>query len=188
MDNNCQKMPDKTEASTGRPTWLWPATYTRKSIHEEYVRDMNRKHLDAYGYDAFIKILANDPDFSNCKRADRNSNFKCDVCLKIAQDMEHYKRMNVNGVYDDILEDLKAKNTAHMRTANSQRAAFKKHQEMAREEPDKYLSLIIDGMDQSKLNLPSLSAKPHLRQKYGRYKTSCTQQPHRFAPSSSQTG
>jgi hypothetical protein len=167
MDTNCQKMPDRTEAATGRPTWLWPASYTRKDIHKQYVARMARNNEPAYEYDAFIKVLASDPEFSNCRRADANSNFKCHTCLSIGQALEFYRRLNTSHQYDDVIDELVAENEAHMKVVNSQRAAYKKHQQMAREQPDMYLSLIVDGMDQSKLCLPSLNGKKHLKELHG---------------------
>lgn len=168
MDMNCQKMPDRTEASTGRPTWLWPASYTRRAIHKEYVRSMTERHQDWYQYDAFIKVLSLDPQFSNCKRADANSNFKCHTCLSIGQDLEYYRRHNLHGCNDNTILELEAKNEAHMLTVNSQRAVYKKHQQMARDRPDIYLSLIADGMDQNKLCCPSLTARKHLKEIHGK--------------------
>ena len=162
METNCQKMPDRAEAATGRPTWLWPASYTRRSIHQEYVGRMLSTCHTSYEYDAFIKILANDPEFSNCRRADSNSNFKCNICLSIAQNLEFYRRNNVAGCHDDVILELEAENTAHMDVVNSQRAVYKRNQQIARDQPDMYLSIIADGMDQTKLSCPSLSSRKHL--------------------------
>jgi hypothetical protein len=170
MNENCQKMPDKTEASTGRPSWFWPATYSRKLIHADYLNEMTERSEEAYHYDAFIKILANDPEFSNCKRADRNSNFKCEICLEIASNLEHLRRDHkTSGGYEKEIDAEVAKISSHMNCVNSQRAMYKRHQQMARDHPDRYLSLIVDGMDQSKLNLPCVSTRSDLRQQYGQY-------------------
>lgn len=167
MENNCQKMPDRTESASGRPTWLWPASYTLRAIHKEYAWHMAATDRDAYEYDAFVKLLHSEPEFSNCKRADANSNFKCYTCLDIGEKLEYYRRHNVNGIYSDVILELEAKNEAHMTTVNSQRAVYKRHQQMARDQPDMYLSIIIDGMDQSKLTCPSLSARKHLKELHG---------------------
>lgn len=49
---------------------------------------------------------------------------------------------------------LKALRRTHLGFISKERLSYRQHQELSRDEPDKYLSLCIDGMDQAKLCSP----------------------------------
>ena len=149
----------------------WPACYDVKSIYAMYTHDMQAQGLNSesyYSYDGFCKVLRSDR-FKHCKRSSRNSEFKCKDCLGLRKDLESLKRNNVGGINDDNIRAKQLEIQHHRERFLNQRLKYKKHQQKARTNPDKYMCCIIDGMDQSKLFLPNLKDRPDLQQTYGMY-------------------
>ena len=90
---------------------------------------------------------------------------KCTECTRIRDLM----RKNTSLKDNDALLDLKRK---HHDVVMAERAAYYAKQQLAIRDPDNYLSLIIDGADQSAYSLPyfvekskNLSSKPKMKHK-----------------------
>ncbi|KAL5468782.1 hypothetical protein EMCRGX_G029899 [Ephydatia muelleri] len=73
---------------------------------------------------------------------------KCDLCTK-------YTEERAKGGRDKkSIEDLRAKYDKHLEHVQKERGVYYNHRHKARNNPNKYLTIIIDGMDQSKTNVP----------------------------------
>jgi hypothetical protein len=170
MTENADLLPHKFLTKEGaRDMVQWPACYDVKSIYTMYALDMKEALGDGayYSYDGFCKILRSDR-FKHCKRASRNSEFKCKDCLGLRKDLESLRRNNAGGMNDNRILAKQLEIQHHRERFLNQRLKYKKHQQKARRNPDKYMTCIIDGMDQSKLYLPNLKDRADLQQTYGK--------------------
>jgi hypothetical protein len=169
MADNADKLPHRfLSEEKARDVLQWPACFDIRSIYTIYAGDMKDQGLSAYSYDGFCKILRSDR-FKHCKRATRNSEFKCKTCLGLRKDLEKLRRDKQLGIANKL--NIMAKEQEikdHKERFFNQRLKYKKHQIKARNNPNKYLCCIIDGMDQSKLNLPNLKDRQDLWQTYGK--------------------
>lgn len=78
---------------------------------------------------------------------------KCDVCetLRSALKTAVLKRLST--------VELKAQKSSHLKRIWSERLSYKKNRDRAILDPNKYLSLIVDGADQSAFGLPHFTVK-----------------------------
>lgn len=168
MAENADKLPHRfLSEEEAKDVIQWPACFDIRSIYTIYAADMAQQHTAAYSYDGFCKILRSDR-FKHCKRATRNSEFKCKTCLGLRKELEKLRRNNVGKINNKKIKAKEQEIKDHKERFFNQRLKYKKHQIKARNNPNKYLCCIIDGMDQSKLNLPNLKDRADLWQTYGR--------------------
>lgn len=62
----------------------------------------------------------------------------------------------------------------YLHNFRQERSKYQHHREKSRSQPHKYLTIIIDGMDQNKTNLPNLFPTPKAVQAVYRLQTHCT--------------
>jgi hypothetical protein len=168
MAENADKLPHKfLSKEDGKDVLQWPACFDVKSIYTKYALQMTAENIEAYSYDGFCKVLRSDR-FKHCRRATRNSEFKCKDCLQLRKDLESLRRNNPGGINDLAIKEKLLEIDEHKERFFNQRLKYKKHQNKARTNPNKYMCCIIDGMDQSKLFLPNLKDRNDLQQTYGR--------------------
>ena len=78
------------------------------------------------------------------------------------------KRKNPGNINAGLIKAKMVEIDHHKERFFNQRLKYKKHQNKARTNPNKYMCCIIDGMDQSKLYLPNLKDRADLQQTYGK--------------------
>ncbi|XP_070555384.1 uncharacterized protein [Ptychodera flava] len=85
------------------------------------------------------------------KRGAQENRFtKCDVCVALKEEKASTMDPEVKSLIDRLMEEHNTVNIAERQT-------YFDHRELARGKPDKYLSVIVDGMDQNKLCIPRLA-------------------------------
>ena len=79
----------------------------------------------------------------------------CDACANL-----HDKILSATKSKDKLmLLELKKIRREHLKFISEERMMYREHQRLAREEPDKYVCICIDGMDQSKLRSPHFAGR-----------------------------
>ncbi|XP_074659473.1 uncharacterized protein LOC141912156 [Tubulanus polymorphus] len=92
---------------------------------------------------------------------------KCDKCVKVKDLLQATKNKKKRKKVLKYREK-------HLRQQNVERQKYYKHAEKARKNPAKYMSLIIDGMDQAKTFIPHFSTVPKSISSAWRMKTHVT--------------
>jgi hypothetical protein len=79
---------------------------------------------------------------------------KCDVCSELRRKRD---------ASDDKVErdEIKLQYEEHIKFVRKERAVYYERQRMAVDNPDQYMSMIIDGADQSKYSLPHFHHRTH---------------------------
>lgn len=75
-------------------------------------------------------------------------------------DCTHFKYQKMRTRDGDTLAGLQREQQWHLSKVMKERAKYWKHRRKARTNPGRYISLIIDGMDQHKTRLPRMVLKP----------------------------
>ncbi|KAL3890985.1 hypothetical protein ACJMK2_003251, partial [Sinanodonta woodiana] len=115
-----------------------PSCCTKSSIYEEMKTDLVPNNL-MISFSHFMKLWRKE---MNHIAIPKNSRFsKCNICTSIKINIA--KTRNTKE-----LEMLKARRDCHLKKQSAERQKYYKHQTKARSYPSKYLSVIIDGMDQ----------------------------------------
>jgi hypothetical protein len=127
--------------------WI-PCHMTKKSLYQEYKL---QKGEEAASADIWKKVWK--MEFSDVKIPKRSPFSKCDTCAdlkyQIRKAPDRYHR-------NEIEKKLKMHNTINQ--ANRQK--FYRHNEKAMQHPEKYFSMIVDGMTQDTTLLPHMCLKP----------------------------
>ena len=126
--------------------------YEKKSVWNEYqIETQHLPDIEPCSYSYFVRIW--EQHCPNIELALEGGGFKqCKVCAKFeAELLKHH----TPALRQQILE---ARN-AHFELQASQRQKYYKHRRKACLEPNKYLSIIIDGMDQKKTDVPRWAGK-----------------------------
>ncbi|WAR32001.1 OGG1-like protein [Mya arenaria] len=77
----------------------------------------------------------------------------CDTCHDIKSKLEKTTNKMER-------KELHQRREKHLRQQNAERSKYYKHIRKAKSQPDQYLSIILDGMDQEKTRLPHLPTTP----------------------------
>ncbi|XP_062582881.1 uncharacterized protein LOC134244642 [Saccostrea cucullata] len=122
---------------------MLPTCYSIQNMYEEYASGHSNpycmKHFKRLVHDRFPEVKASErTTFTECKECSMIRNAK-------AGDLSKEQRL--------LLEEQKR---AHLLVQRIAREKYYKHIKKARENPQKYCSIIIDNMDQAKTNLPRL--------------------------------
>ena len=114
----------------------------KKDIHKEMVADLDK---NAVSLGQFYQIWK--ADFSDVKVPAQQRLGKCDSCStfhdQIVSERDPVAR-----------EKIKLDRSNHLKDVKADRMVYHTLRQQAREESDKYIVLILDGMDQSKTNIP----------------------------------
>ncbi|XP_053403165.1 uncharacterized protein LOC123565917 [Mercenaria mercenaria] len=122
-----------------------PMCATRLSVYEQMKDDHGEENTISYAH--FLKIWKKNFYYIMIPRVSRFS--KCDTCILIKQKLESTTDKSAR-------EELKQRRHAHLIKQSEQRRKYYKHRSKAKNNPHKYLSIIIDGMDQNKTCLPHM--------------------------------
>ncbi|KAL3680123.1 hypothetical protein R1sor_023079 [Riccia sorocarpa] len=128
--------------------YMLPSCYTKKSIMEE----VNCK-IDSIGGEKISKSLF----YRHWKASCRNYKFhkrgafaKCDTCVTLKLKLMEERR-------PDFRRPIEEERNKHMSEQMSRRNVYYAKKALAKAQPEKYLCLIHDKMDQNKTNIPRLA-------------------------------
>jgi hypothetical protein len=146
------------DLDTESATMLLPY-YRRKDVYDMYVNDFRRGEEDGTGdtcgsqplsFSAFLKMWRG--ELSHIKISKLKSAWaSCDECDGFRQ------RLADKHLSKGMRSAEHARYLAHLQHQRCQRKKYYKHREKARLHPDRYLSIIMDAMDQRKCELPRLT-------------------------------
>ena len=117
---------------------------TKRITYQMYLRDTDQDEERA-SFSYFCEVwLESFPDLV----VQKYSNFtKCDVCVEYLLKKE--RRLNASQ-----LKQVEAEHAKHVEHVMAQRQAYWRNCSKAKSNPEEYLSIIVDGADQSKYRLP----------------------------------
>ncbi|XP_066929842.1 uncharacterized protein [Clytia hemisphaerica] len=122
-----------------------PACFTKRAVYKTYKEEIQLQDLKCLSEGQFLRAWRQ--ELPKIKISENTRFTKCGICTLI-KDIK-------NSTKD---KDLKNKMSLIRKLHNEQqmgeRAKYKVHQTKARNNPDRYASIIIDGMDQNKTSLP----------------------------------
>ncbi|XP_019616724.1 PREDICTED: uncharacterized protein LOC109464227 [Branchiostoma belcheri] len=132
------KMPHKEE--------IWLPYNTRKvDIFNKYAEDCEDRSEPYCCLQSFLNMWKTFYPHVAIKKCSLFT--KCTICVRLGRDLAKTR--------DPVKRrKIKLKRQEHDARQMAERLAYYQRREAARQEPDKYLSLIIDGMDQAKTYLP----------------------------------
>ncbi|XP_055998549.1 uncharacterized protein LOC125678464 [Ostrea edulis] len=129
-----EKQPDK-------PCIMLPTCLSQKNAYEEYVKE----HDKPFCYRHFQRVWKE--RYPEMKASERTTFTECKECAMI-------KQLKTQKLTKEQLVVLEKQKKAHLLVARIAREKYYKHAKKAVENKKKYISIIIDNMDQSKTNLP----------------------------------
>ncbi|XP_062581427.1 uncharacterized protein LOC134243211 [Saccostrea cucullata] len=133
-DKQGEQMPDRAKI-------MLPTCMTQKSAYKEYADD----HETPFSYRHFQRVWKERcPDM---KASERSAFTECKECSM-------FKQLKLSKLTKEQRVKLQQQKKAHLLMARIAREKYYKHSKKAADRPDKYLSIIIDNMDQAKTNLP----------------------------------
>ncbi|XP_061171052.1 uncharacterized protein LOC133180592 [Saccostrea echinata] len=122
-----------------------PPCSTKLHVYELMVEESQGDFMSPVSLSHFLSLWRSEASYIAIPKNNRFS--KCNVCteikIKLGETRDAQERMM-----------LQKKRDNHLKKQNIERQKYYKHQQKAKMFPNKYLSLIIDGMDQSKTSLP----------------------------------
>ena len=126
---------------------LPPSTW--KSIYAEYAKDMGLDEKRALKYNTFVRMKNTETRFGKVRLPNFGSMGlkSCNECRKLLEIMHRAKSTK-------MMNRFRLLRKKHLQKASTERELYWMRRELARENPAKYLSIIIDGMDQKKTSLP----------------------------------
>ena len=117
----------------------------RKDIHKEMSHELTD---EAVSLPSFYRIW--DLEFKDVKVPPQQRFGKCPECE------DKHKKILAEKDKDEV-KKLKEKRRAHVQNVIADRKVYHQWRVRCRDEPDKYMCVIVDGMDQAKTNLPSFN-------------------------------
>ncbi|CAG2204723.1 unnamed protein product [Mytilus edulis] len=133
-----EKQPDKARLHL-------PPCLTKASLYEMYKDDMEEHGEQIISLSHFYWMWRHCVSYVSIPANSRLS--KCNICTQIKTKMVETKDQNAR-------MELRRTREQHLLKQSLERRKYYKHAHKARQHPDKYMSMIIDGMDQSKTEIP----------------------------------
>ncbi|XP_078586053.1 uncharacterized protein LOC144877086 [Branchiostoma floridae x Branchiostoma japonicum] len=126
-----------------------PPCLTRQDVWQLYTEENSSRR--PLGHTQFYKMW--DTDLSNIKIPDVTDNFaKCTTCVRLKEHIMKTKSKKKR-------EEFKLARKEHLLKQKNERAKYYKHIKKAQEKPQRYTSIILDGMDQKKTAIPHYPEK-----------------------------
>ncbi|XP_061190665.1 uncharacterized protein LOC133198638 [Saccostrea echinata] len=135
---------------------MLPFKTKKRDIYNMYVNEkiecLERSIFDALtvSQSAFYDIWKN--DFPHLKIKQTNSFSKCSTCVHIERELEKTRDLSKR-------TKLKQMMRVHNQRQMTERRYYYRKRDIAKNYPQKHMSIIIDGMDQSKTNLPHFTGR-----------------------------
>jgi hypothetical protein len=131
-----------------------PKCMSKTTIHKEYWTEFQAKKL-LYGADykpyartTFAKLWLE--EYPYVQIPDHMAFSVCAHCSSL-----HDRLITATKMRDVVvLKKVQQLRREHLRFVGAERLTYRSHQQLARDEPDRYVCLTIDGMDQAKLRGP----------------------------------
>uniref|UniRef100_A0A8W8JJX8 DUF7869 domain-containing protein n=1 Tax=Magallana gigas TaxID=29159 RepID=A0A8W8JJX8_MAGGI len=130
--------------------WL-PFGLRKNEVYSRYEVETEEESRDRVSYQTFLNIWKD--HFSHVKIKQSNLFTRCTTCDKL--DRELHKQLN-----PEKKRDIFIKKQEHLHRQMKEKSAYYRRKTVSRRRPDRYISLIIDGMDQSKTNIPHFKGRP----------------------------
>ncbi|XP_066302145.1 uncharacterized protein [Branchiostoma lanceolatum] len=138
------KMPDST-------TVHLPHCLTMEDVFNLYKEDHEARVPAPLGRSQFFKMWRKElPDIKIPKPSDNFA--KCTTCQQLKANIQKARSKN-------RAEELKLARKEHLLKQKNERAKYYKHIRKAQDQPQKYISIILDGMDQKKTAIPHYAEK-----------------------------
>ncbi|XP_071958009.1 uncharacterized protein [Antedon mediterranea] len=127
-----------------------PSTLTKHDVYMHMKDEFELRNEDVCALATFYKFWC--VEFKHIVIPEENRFAKCSKCTRIKFELHKTNQKQKRQI-------LMMKREKHLRKQNIERRKYYKHMQKARQNPNKYLSIIIDGMDQSKTDLPSFACE-----------------------------
>jgi hypothetical protein len=132
-----------------------PKCMSKKSIHKEYWTEFKAKkalygddNFSPYSRSTFAKLWLD--EYSYVQIPDHMAFSVCTNCSDLHDRLITATKMRDNAT----LKEIQNLRKLHLRFVGGERLAYRSHQQLARDHPEQYCCLCIDGMDQAKLRSP----------------------------------
>ena len=122
-----------------------------EGVHLEYKQEMQRRNEAHCCYSYACRLFSE--EISNIKLVRSKGNF---VCCKVCTSYQH---RILKAKSQEERQQLKLLRLKHVEKQRLERIYYYTHREAAKSSPDHILSIIMDGMDQSKTNIPLYSRR-----------------------------
>ena len=139
------RMPDAPEVYLPYPTMLTVFLLFQQD-HPTSAKEDSTNSCEGVSYSYFQKVWR---DKRALIKVNRVSNFAiCDTCARFDEYRRDYRGDRVK------LNELKQDMDDHVRVVHEERQVYYTRQKLTKAHPDEYLTLILDGADQSSFGLP----------------------------------
>ena len=118
----------------------------QKDVHAEMWSELGDTYCISLSY--FYEVWSK--DFPEVVIPPEQRLGKCRRCADLHEDIMDAKDKETR-------EALKQQRMQHIREVRAERLVYHKWRRICKEQPDKYLLIILDGMDQNKTNVPSFN-------------------------------
>ena len=135
-----EKMPDSLDIHLPYPD--------KKSVYERYVEECPQEFVVTYAY--FTSIWSSDMQHIKIRKHHRFA--ICTDCLRITDGLRKTTDYNRR-------KEFKELQIAHTNIIRREKSEYYRHRDLARKHPEEYISMIIDGADQSNYGLPHFHEK-----------------------------
>ncbi|XP_052789179.1 uncharacterized protein LOC128223807 [Mya arenaria] len=126
-----------------------PSCMQKRAVYSLYKEEMDQQ--DTISHTHFFRLWKR---FVPNVIIPKRSRFTvCDTCHDIKSKLEKTTNKMER-------KELHQRREKHLRQQNAERSKYYKHIRKAKSQPDQYLSIILDGMDQEKTRLPHLPTTP----------------------------
>eukprot|EP00057_Strongylocentrotus_purpuratus_P029472 XP_011683946.1 PREDICTED: uncharacterized protein LOC105447505 isoform X2 [Strongylocentrotus purpuratus] len=142
LDMFCRRFGDKMP---GQMKIHLPSCLTRASVYQTMKEEMEDHGEHVCSKVHFFRMWRKEMSHVTIPKVNRFS--KCDVCTQLKQSIEKTNEKEARQALHQQRED-------HLTLQKTERMKYYKHAQKARQHPDKYISIIIDGMDQKSTSIP----------------------------------
>ncbi|XP_041478017.1 uncharacterized protein LOC121425955 [Lytechinus variegatus] len=122
-----------------------PSCLTRESIYRLMKEEVENKCAEVCSKSRFFHVWRKEMSHISIPKVNRFS--KCDICTTL--------KTNIEKTTDKVArQTLYQQREIHLEQQKNERHKYYKHIQKARREPTKYMSIIVDGMDQKATSIP----------------------------------
>ena len=129
---------------------MLPYKSRKIDIYKKYKDNQTIDFLPSLSRSHFHKMWKT--EFFRLKIKKTNSFSKCNICTALERRLQKTRNTEAR-------EQIKIQREQHNDRQMNERKAYYRKREMSKQRPEKYISIIIDGMDQSKTNLPHFAGR-----------------------------
>ena len=132
-----------------------PKCMSKTTIHKEYWTEFKAKketygdeNYKPYSRSTFARLWIQ--EYSYVQIPDHMAFSVCAHCSSL-----HDRLISATKMRDNVLlKEVQKLRRGHLRFIGGERLTYREHQRLARDFPDEYVSVCVDGMDQAKLRSP----------------------------------